>query len=103
MGWLLVMLAMFAGAERGESRELRAPTVVGSTMRAEAFESPTSGVEERVACLESRCEGCTDADVLVRKFGGDQQRCLRAFKACAQACGCNNFGPHISRLEDACR
>ena len=103
MSWLLVMLAMFAGSERGDWRELRAPTAAVSTMAAEDAEGPTSGVEERVACLESRCQGCTDADVLVRKFGGDQQRCLRAFKACAQACGCNNFGPHISRLEDACR
>ncbi len=103
MSWLLVMLALFAGSERDESGSQRATTMAESTMLADGFESPTSGVEERVACLQSRCEGCTDADVLVRKFGGDQQRCLRAFKACAQACGCNNFGPHISRLEDACR
>ncbi len=95
------MRAIEAAREEAEARR-EAAREEAEERRSPLRQVPSS-VEGRVACLRSRCDGCTDTEILYTRFGGSVEVCLQAFKVCATRCGCYNFGPHVSSLEQVCR
>jgi hypothetical protein len=84
-----------------ENRAAAATTL--AELRAASGSPPARGepIEERIKCLERRCDACT-TDQAIQRWGSPEA-CLPAFRRCAEACGCTHLGGDVTSLADACR
>lgn len=73
----------------------------GSVSRGGGSTSASTNVEDRVHCLERKCESCVSDRALAR--WGSPEACLPAFERCARSCGCTHFGGNVTSLAAACR